>query len=103
MLRNRLIRTLALTLLMVPVISCTSKEKVVEEKYPNGNPKRECTYTGRGNNREMIQETFYYPDKQVQMTGAYSHGKRDGFWVSYYDNGKKWSEVRVRHFPRRPT
>jgi antitoxin component YwqK of YwqJK toxin-antitoxin module len=97
MLRKPVLRILALTMLATPVVSCTSREKVVEETYPNGNPKHECTYTGRGSNREMVKETFYYPDKLVQMTGAYNHGKRDGFWVSYYANGKKWSEGYYRN------
>jgi antitoxin component YwqK of YwqJK toxin-antitoxin module len=87
--------------LLIPVVislaSCHPREKVVEESYPGGAPKRECTYEGRGRSREMVKETFYYSDRQVQMTGAYHDGKRDGFWVSYYPNGKKWSEGYYRN------
>jgi antitoxin component YwqK of YwqJK toxin-antitoxin module len=74
------------------LVSCNSENKVVEESYPDGSPKRVCVYKGKGENREMIKETTYYPNKQMQMEGTYSNGKRDGKWMYWYENGKMWSD-----------
>ena len=82
----------ALVLLMFLTTSCRFQQKVIEETYPDGSPKRVCIYKGKGENREMIRETTYYENKQMQIDGEYKDGKRNGYWVSWYMNGKKWSE-----------
>jgi antitoxin component YwqK of YwqJK toxin-antitoxin module len=79
-------------LLMLTMDACNFENKVVEESYPDGSPKRICIYHGRGQNREMIKETTYYSNKQVQMDGIYKDGKREGKWTYWYENGKVWSE-----------
>lgn len=33
-----------------------------------------------------------YPSGQLKMKGEMLQGKRNGLWVSYYENGLKWSE-----------
>lgn len=82
----------ALILLMLLTTSCRLQQKVIEETYPDGSPKRVCIYKGKGENREMIRETTYYENKQMQMDGEYKDGKRNGLWISWYMNGNKWSE-----------
>ena len=82
----------ALILLVLLTTSCRLQQKVIEETYPDGSPKRICIYKGKGENREMIRETTYYENKQVQMDGEFKDGKRNGLWVSWYMNGNKWSE-----------
>jgi len=81
-----------LIFLMFSMSACHFENKVVEEKYPNGSPKRVCTYLGNGENRQMIKEITYYPNKQAQMEGGYKEKKRDGKWTYWYQNGKVWSE-----------
>jgi antitoxin component YwqK of YwqJK toxin-antitoxin module len=85
-------RLLFITLLAFLLGSCRFEHKVVEESYPDGSPKRVCTYKGKGENRELIHETTYYSNKQVQMDGGYENGKRTGRWIYWYENGKPWSE-----------
>jgi len=35
----------------------------------------------------------YYPNGALKMKGKNnSNGEREGLWISYYDNGIKWSE-----------
>ena len=80
------------TLLMFAMVSCHFENKVVDESYPDGSPKRICTYHGKGENRELIKETTFYPNKQKQMEGTYKDKKRDGQWTYWYENGKVWSE-----------
>jgi antitoxin component YwqK of YwqJK toxin-antitoxin module len=72
--------------------SCTGREKVVVESYPDGSPRKECYYKVKGETLEMIKEIFYYPGKQVKQIGEYKNGLRDGHWIFYYDNGNVWSE-----------
>jgi antitoxin component YwqK of YwqJK toxin-antitoxin module len=75
------------------LFSCSGKEKkVVEESYPDGTPKIEKYYKGDDADKELTKEIQYYPNKQVMMEGEYKDEKRDGDWVCYFQDGKKWSE-----------
>ena len=74
------------------LISCSPKQKVVEETYDDGSPKRECIYKGEGEDRMLLKETFFYPNRQVEMTGEYKDGERHGYWIYYFENGNVWSE-----------
>ena len=85
-------RLLDLILLTVLIVSCSRETQVVEEKYPDGKPKRVCIYTGRGDNKQMIRETTYYSNGKMQMEGTFKNSKRDGKWSYWYENGSKWSE-----------
>ncbi len=79
-------------LLVFILASCRFEHKVVEETHEDGSPKRVCIYKGKGEGRELIRETTYYPNKQAQMEGTYKDGKRDGRWTYWYENGKIWSD-----------
>ena len=81
-----------LLVLTVSFISCTHETKIMVETYPDGSPKRECTYRGKEESREMIRETTWYPKRKLQMTGEYKANQRDGKWIYYYENGNIWSE-----------
>jgi len=72
--------------------SCTDIHTVVEDKYKDGTQKRVCVYKGSGESRELLKESTFYPNKNVQMEGAYKNRKRDGKWVYRYENGNIWSE-----------
>ena len=85
-------RTLAVLLIAFIIVSCNRQRSVIEEKYPDGSPKRVCLYTGRGEGRQMIRETTYYPNGKLQMDGTYKNNKREGQWIYWYENGSKWSE-----------
>jgi|GEM_PF-162855 len=78
------------------LISCSPKHKVVEETYPDGTPRRECEYKGFDEKKVLLEETFYYTNGQIEMTGAYKEGERDGYWIYYYENGNVWSEGSYR-------
>ncbi len=93
-------------LMIITLASCRSEHKVVEETWPDGSVKKECLYKGRGENKELIRETTYYANKQMQMDGTYQDGKREGLWTYWYENGNKWSEgtfVRGKSEGRRVT
>jgi len=52
------------TFLFFSLYACSPEQKVVEETYPDGSEKRICWYVGKGENREMIREATFYPNKQ---------------------------------------
>ncbi len=78
--------------LVTLLISCSPEQKVVEESYDDGSPKRECVYQGEGEERILLKETFFYPNRQIEMTGEYKDGERHGYWIYYFENGNVWSE-----------
>jgi antitoxin component YwqK of YwqJK toxin-antitoxin module len=86
------ISTFSIIISTLLLFSCTREYRVAEETYPDGSEKRVIVYRGKGENREMIRETTYYPNKQVQMDGTYKDNKREGKWMYWYENGKPWSE-----------
>jgi hypothetical protein len=82
-----------IALLVILAVSCKPKETtIVESKFDNGLPKRVCVYLGTPEIKNMIKETIYYPNKQVQVVGEYKNNKRNGKWVFYYTNGRIWSD-----------
>jgi antitoxin component YwqK of YwqJK toxin-antitoxin module len=84
---------LPFVLLIATVLTaCRFEHKVVEETYEDGSPKRVCIYKGKGEGRELLKETTYYPNKQVQLEGTFQDNKRNGIWTYWYENGKMWSQ-----------
>jgi TonB family protein len=45
----------------------------------------DCSYVA---NKENGVETYKYDNGQVNFTGAYKNGEKDGDWIGYYLNGK---------------
>lgn len=41
----------------------------------------------------LAKEIIKYPSGQIQIIGFSRSGLREGLWVSYYENGSKWSEL----------
>ena len=82
---------------------------MIESTYPNGSPRRVCVYSGKGENRELIKETFFYKNRKTQVDGEYKQTQRNGKWIYYYESGIVWSEgffkdgksdgKRVTYFP----
>jgi antitoxin component YwqK of YwqJK toxin-antitoxin module len=86
------IRIILFFLLMAGMVSCRFEHEVIDETYPDGTTKRLCVYLGKGENRELIRETTFYPNKRRQMEGAYKDQKREGKWTYWYEDGTLWSE-----------
>lgn len=89
----KVLKRLALVAMVIAAMtSCRFEHRVVEEVYGDGSPKRVCIYKGRGAEKELLKETTYYPNKQMQMEGTYKDDKREGKWTYWYENGNLWSE-----------
>jgi antitoxin component YwqK of YwqJK toxin-antitoxin module len=81
-----------LVVFLLITTSCRFEQKVIEEIWPDGSPKRICIYKGKGESRECVRETNFYENHQMQMDGEYKDKLRTGKWTSWYPNGKIWSE-----------
>jgi antitoxin component YwqK of YwqJK toxin-antitoxin module len=42
---------------------------------------------------EMYLDVTYYPNGQVKMEGNMVDGKREGKWISFFEDGMPWSET----------
>src|SRR5512142_532373 len=83
-------------LIFLPVIfmlsSCKHETTVMEERYPDGSPKKECVSGKIDSKRQLLRETTWYAKKKIQMMGTYKNEVRDGKGLYYYEHGNVWSE-----------
>lgn len=86
------LKILLLFLITFLCVGCNTK--IVEEtieSYPDGSPKIVRCFKDDGKTRILFKETLYYSNHQKYMEGEYKNGKRDGKWISWFQNGNKWS------------
>ncbi|MFZ5552531.1 MAG: toxin-antitoxin system YwqK family antitoxin [Bacteroidota bacterium] len=76
----------------VYLTSCGGGEKAKsDEKTKDSVVQKEVAADPDAGMTEGMNE-IKYPDGQLKMKGEMVQGKRHGEWVSYYENGMKWSE-----------
>jgi antitoxin component YwqK of YwqJK toxin-antitoxin module len=75
------VKYIILILLFVTLLNCTSNSQKKENKVPVI-PKT-----------ETVNYTEFHPNGQLKIKGDLVKEIRQGKWISYYDNGKKWSEA----------
>ncbi len=73
------------------LFSC-SGPTVKKEKYDNGTIKSEKTYQKIEGKEQLVKEVQYHPNGKKYIEGEFKNELRTGHWVSYYDDGKLWSE-----------
>jgi len=74
------------------VLTSCSKATVKKEKFDDGKIKSEKTYEKIGGKEKLIKEVQFHPNGQKYMEGSYKDELRDGYWASWYKDGKLWSE-----------
>lgn len=73
--------------------ACSTKlVEVVEESYEDGSPKKVLYYKNFEENKTLVKQILYYPNKNKQLEGGFKNMKREGKWTYWYENGNKWSE-----------
>ena len=84
---------LFLGLLIALFSGCTKDlEKEVVDTYADGTPKTIRYFRQEGNIKVLAVEEYFYPDGKLRMMGEFKNDKKNGHWISYYDNSNKWSE-----------
>lgn len=86
------LRTLAF-LLFIASFSCqTNLEEEVISNWPNGEVQKVYFFQKKGELREKVVEERYYENGQKEMRGEFSNGERNGTWIYWFQDGRKWTE-----------
>jgi antitoxin component YwqK of YwqJK toxin-antitoxin module len=75
----------------IVLVSC-SRSAVKKEKYEDGTIKSEKTYQKISGKEQLVKEVKYHRNGQKYIEGGYQDELRNGYWASWYDDGKIWSE-----------
>ena len=67
-------------------------QQYVDSKVPDG--RAQACVTEDRTRAGLLAE--WYPNGQLSRRGAYVHGKQEGTWKYWLDNGKKLKEVSYR-------
>lgn len=79
----------------VLLITNSCQQKLIEEvisNWPDGTVQKVYFYEQNGEIREKVQEERYYENGTKEMHGEFSKGNRDGHWIYWFDDGRKWTE-----------
>ena len=68
-------------------------EEEIISSFPNGTPSLIKYYKWYGDSKVIVKEIRYYQNGEMQFEGEYKDGQKDGLWVSWFENGEKWSEA----------
>lgn len=75
-------------------VSCNNSENETEEITIEASPEKiEAQPIPQNKAAAPGEYIEYHPNGGIKMIGIYSETlQREGLWISYYDNGIKWSE-----------
>jgi antitoxin component YwqK of YwqJK toxin-antitoxin module len=76
--------------LLFTVLSCTPKTSEKKEKLELEISENLIESLQQG---DFLYKKHLYPTGQIKMEGNELDGKREGKWVSWYENGNIWSET----------
>ncbi len=75
-------------------ISCSEKlEEEVESAWPDGTPQKVVFYEIQKAERVKVKEERFYENGEQEMVGEYQGIKKDGDWMYWFPDGKKWSQA----------
>ncbi len=78
---------------LVITFGCKSKLiEITEEYYPDGSPEIVRAYREINGRKELVLETYYYPNHNKKIEGEYKNGKKHGKWTAWFENGNIQSE-----------
>jgi antitoxin component YwqK of YwqJK toxin-antitoxin module len=78
-------------LALILFVSC-SRTSVKKEKFDDGKIKSEKTYQKIDGKDQLIKEVQFHPNGKKYIEGKYKDNLRNGYWASWYKDGKLWSE-----------
>ena len=86
---------LILIFVVVLLVSCNGAKKKSDDQQQDSTSTPVNPIQNNHSNSEIKPGDFteYHPNGAVKMKGIYNDSlQREGLWISYYDNGNKWSE-----------
>ncbi|UKN00901.1 hypothetical protein K6119_14290 [Paracrocinitomix mangrovi] len=89
-------RTFSWLLISLLFVACSGNEENHEENNDQNNSEEINQTTENSEIQSEVPKDVYqefHPNGQLSIEGKLNeNGNREGLWVSYYDNGTKWSE-----------
>lgn len=74
--------------------SCGEKlEQEVELTWPDGSPQKVLYYDRIKGEREKVREERFYENGNKEMVGGYKGIKKEGEWIYWFQDGRKWSQA----------
>ena len=86
-------RFIVVFILMGISFSCNDKlEKEIISYWPNGEVQKVFFFEKDGALRKKALEERYYENGNQEMRGEFKDGVRDGNWIYWFQDGRKWTE-----------
>lgn len=77
---------------LVALLAACGPERVVEQTWPDGQPKVVAYVSERGGKKLRQREEKFYESGTMEYSGSYDEaGKRHGEWHYFYPTGVLWS------------
>lgn len=86
-------RTITFSILSLFLIACAGNHEETEPNREETAESDSIVDLSDGQSTVSDKVTEYHPNGNIRMEGKLNeNGERDGLWISYYDDGSKWSE-----------
>ncbi len=99
LLMKKLFSLASLAVLFTFVLSCSTNQEEIVEKYENGNPKTIYIYKTDKKQRIKTAEERLYENGKRRMYGKYDNDKRTGKWEFCFSNGELFARADFTNSP----
>ncbi len=78
--------------------SCNEKlEQEIDSTWPDGKPQKVFYYENVKGVREKVREERFYENGNKEMVGGYHGIKKEGDWIYWFQDGRKWSQASYKN------
>lgn len=89
-----IIRAINILAIFLVMFSCKVKlEQDIEASWPDGTPQKVVYYDMLDGERVKVREERFYENGSQEMVGGYHGIKKEGDWIYWFQDGKKWSQA----------
>ena len=71
----------------------SGEQELVVKRYPDNKPAFVKYFKVEGRDTIFTKEKVLYQNGKTRLEGSLLHGKRDGTWTVYREDGKIWSQT----------
>ena len=80
--------------ILLTAFSCSGKlEKETKTTWPDGSPHEVIYYQDKKGERIKVREERFYESGDKEMIGEFNGIKKEGDWIYWFQDGKKWSQA----------
>ncbi len=90
----RVAKVICLIGIILTAFSCSVKlEKDIETIWPDGSSHKVVYYEMKKGKKSKVREERFYESGDKEMIGEFNGIKKEGDWMYWYVDGKKWSQA----------